>query len=127
MAESGVGCIDGESVVEAVVGDITGESAGQGSLGGAGVSGGATQGSGGVDIKEPVGGGDDASTKGEGGCLDIAGGIDLEKIAISDDADVDAMKGWRRQLFGEDALKLKRGEIALVLSGSRVEVVEIEG
>jgi ribonuclease D len=37
------------------------------------------------------------------------------------------MKGWRRQLFGEDALKLKRGEIALVLSGSRVEVVEIEG
>jgi len=29
-------------------------------------------------------------------------------------------------LFGEDALKLKRGEIALVLNGARVEVVEIE-
>ena len=51
---------------------------------------------------------------------------DLEKIAISDDADIDAMKGWRRQIFGEDALKLKRGEIALVLNGARVEVVEIE-
>ncbi|WP_374516174.1 ribonuclease D [Brevundimonas sp.] len=57
----------------------------------------------------------------------IANVADLEKIALSDTADVDALKGWRRQLFGEDALKLKRGEIALVLNGSRVEVVEIEG
>lgn len=56
----------------------------------------------------------------------IANVADLEKIAIDDAADVDALKGWRRQLFGEDALKLKRGEIALVLSGTRVEVVEIE-
>ncbi|OGN44827.1 MAG: ribonuclease D [Caulobacterales bacterium RIFCSPHIGHO2_01_FULL_70_19] len=57
----------------------------------------------------------------------IANVADLEKIALSDTADVDALKGWRRQLFGEDALKLKRGEIALVLNGTRVEVVEIEG
>ena len=56
----------------------------------------------------------------------IATVSDLEMIAISDDADIDAMKGWRRQIFGEDALKLKRGEIALVLNGARVEVVEIE-
>ena len=57
----------------------------------------------------------------------IATVSDLEKIALSDSAEVEAMKGWRRQLFGEDALKLKRGEIALVLNGARVEVVEIEG
>lgn len=56
----------------------------------------------------------------------IANVADLEKIAISDSADVPALSGWRRELFGEDALKLKRGEIALVLSGARVEVVEIE-
>ena len=56
----------------------------------------------------------------------IANVADLEKIALSDTADVEALKGWRRQLFGEDALKLKRGEIALVLNGPRVEVVEIE-
>ena len=56
----------------------------------------------------------------------IANVADLEKIALSDDAEVDALHGWRRQLFGEDALKLKRGEIALVLNGPRVEVVEIE-
>ena len=56
----------------------------------------------------------------------IANVSDLEKIALSDTAEVEALKGWRRQLFGEDALKLKRGEIALVLNGPRVEVVEIE-
>ncbi len=56
----------------------------------------------------------------------IATVADLEKIAGDDEAEVDALNGWRRQLFGEDALKLKRGEIALVLNGSRVEVVEIE-
>jgi ribonuclease D len=56
----------------------------------------------------------------------IANVADLEKIALDDNAPVDALHGWRRQLFGEDALKLKRGEIALVLNGPRVEVVEIE-
>jgi ribonuclease D len=56
----------------------------------------------------------------------IANVADLEKIALDDNAAVDALHGWRRQLFGEDALKLKRGEIALVLNGARVEVVEIE-
>ncbi|HYC73930.1 ribonuclease D [Brevundimonas sp.] len=56
----------------------------------------------------------------------IANVADLEKIALDDEAPVDALHGWRRQLFGEDALKLKRGEIALVLNGPRVEVVEIE-
>lgn len=57
----------------------------------------------------------------------IANVADLEKIALDDNAPVEALHGWRRQLFGEDALKLKRGEIALVLNGARVEVVEIEG
>ena len=51
---------------------------------------------------------------------------DLEKIAVDDQADVAALSGWRRKLFGEDALKLKRGELALVLEGARVRVVELE-
>jgi ribonuclease D len=51
---------------------------------------------------------------------------DLEKLAMDDDADVAAMKGWRRTVFGEEALKLKRGEIALVLEKGRVEAVELE-
>jgi ribonuclease D len=56
----------------------------------------------------------------------IATVSDLDKIAVDDKADVQALTGWRRKLFGEDALKLKRGELALVLEGSKVRVVELE-
>lgn len=55
----------------------------------------------------------------------IATVADLELIANDDNADVGALKGWRREAFGEDALKLKRGELALVLDGTRVRVVEV--
>jgi ribonuclease D len=55
----------------------------------------------------------------------IATVADLEQIANDDDADTQALKGWRREAFGEDALKLKRGELALVLDGARVRVVEV--
>ena len=50
---------------------------------------------------------------------------DLEKIANDDNADVGALQGWRLEAFGADALKLKRGELALVLDGTRVRVVEV--
>ena len=55
----------------------------------------------------------------------IATVSDLDQIANDDEADVGALKGWRREAFGEDALKLKRGELALVLDGTRVRVVEV--
>jgi ribonuclease D len=55
----------------------------------------------------------------------IATVADLEQIANSDQADTAALKGWRREAFGEDALRLKRGELALVLDGARVRVVEV--
>ncbi len=55
----------------------------------------------------------------------IATVSDLEKIANDDRADAPALRGWRRDAFGEDALKLKRGELALVLDGTRVRVVPV--
>jgi ribonuclease D len=55
----------------------------------------------------------------------IATVADLEKIANDDNADVGALTGWRKDAFGADALKLKRGELALVLDGTRVRVVEV--
>jgi ribonuclease D len=55
----------------------------------------------------------------------IATVSDLELIANDDAADTPALKGWRWEAFGEDALKLKRGELALVLDGARVRVVEV--
>ena len=51
---------------------------------------------------------------------------DLEKIAADDTAPVAALQGWRRELFGADALRLKRGELALMLDGDRVRVVGAE-
>ncbi|KYG19118.1 ribonuclease D [Bradyrhizobium sp. AT1] len=45
---------------------------------------------------------------------------DLEEIAANDDADVPALRGWRRELFGDAALKLKRGELALAVEKGRV-------
>ncbi|MES2722093.1 MAG: ribonuclease D [Pseudomonadota bacterium] len=55
----------------------------------------------------------------------IATVSDLEQIANDDNANTPALVGWRREAFGEDALKLKRGELALVLDGTRVRVVEV--
>lgn len=55
----------------------------------------------------------------------IATVSDLEMIAVDDTAATPALEGWRRQAFGEDALRLKRGEIALVLDQGKVRVVEV--
>lgn len=55
----------------------------------------------------------------------IATVSDLELIANDDEAEASALQGWRRVAFGEDALRLKRGELALVLDGTRVRVVEV--
>jgi ribonuclease D len=54
----------------------------------------------------------------------IANADDLESIATDDNADVEALKGWRRELFGERALKLKRGELSLAIEGGRVVAKE---
>ena len=49
---------------------------------------------------------------------------DLEQIAASDDADVPALKGWRREMFGEKAIALKHGRLALAVEKHRVVAVE---
>jgi len=45
---------------------------------------------------------------------------DLEQIAADDEADVPALHGWRRELFGEADLALKRGQLALAIERGRV-------
>jgi ribonuclease D len=54
----------------------------------------------------------------------IASSDDLERIAAEDSADVPALKGWRHSLFGEQALALKRGDLALSMSRKGVAVIE---
>ncbi|MBV8793110.1 MAG: ribonuclease D [Pseudolabrys sp.] len=45
---------------------------------------------------------------------------DLDRIAADDEADVPALKGWRRELFGDKALALKHGKLSLAVENGRV-------
>jgi ribonuclease D len=49
---------------------------------------------------------------------------DLEAIAADDKAKVMAMSGWRREIFGEKALELKRGRLALTVEHGKVVTLE---
>ena len=49
---------------------------------------------------------------------------DLDRIAADDAADVPALSGWRRELFGEKALALKQGRLMLAIEKNRVVAVE---
>jgi ribonuclease D len=53
----------------------------------------------------------------------IADSDDLERLALENEPNVPAMSGWRRELFGENALRLKRGELALMMSNGEVAVL----
>ena len=52
----------------------------------------------------------------------IATGDDLEAIASDELSEVPALKGWRREVFGEKALALKNGRLALRIERGRVVV-----
>ena len=55
----------------------------------------------------------------------VANVVDIELIAaFGEKAGVPAIKGWRRTVFGEDALRLRNGEIGLQLAGDQVAIVE---
>ena len=55
----------------------------------------------------------------------IATTADLEALAQNDEAPVPALQGWRRKIFGDRALALKRGTLALAVDGNRIRVIEL--
>ena len=57
----------------------------------------------------------------------VANRKELEQIALNDEADVRALGGWRREVFGEDALRLKHGELAITSDGSDAIAVRMNG
>ncbi len=52
----------------------------------------------------------------------IATSDDIDALVLDDDADVPALKGWRRKLFGDKALAIKHGRVGLV--ATRKGIVE---
>jgi len=49
---------------------------------------------------------------------------ELEQIANDDDAEVPALHGWRRELFGDKALALKHGRLSLAVENGKVVAIE---
>lgn len=55
----------------------------------------------------------------------IADSEDLERLAVEEEPDVPALKGWRYELFGAAAQRLKRGEVALRVINGEVVVIPV--
>lgn len=54
----------------------------------------------------------------------IASSSDIDAIAVSDEADVPALHGWRRSIFGDLALQLKHGKALIGMENGRARIVK---
>lgn len=50
---------------------------------------------------------------------------DLEDIARNAQGAIPALTGWRRDIFGEDALALKAGKLAITLKNNKIELLQL--
>jgi ribonuclease D len=57
----------------------------------------------------------------------IANAEDIEKLAAGEDDDVAALTGWRNDVFGKDAVLLRKGDLAIALENGEAVVVELMG
>lgn len=57
----------------------------------------------------------------------VASSADIDAIAIDDGADVAALHGWRREVFGAVALDLKSGKAAIALENGRATIIRRQG
>ena len=55
----------------------------------------------------------------------LASSDDLDRLASEDAPDIPVLSGWRREVFGEDALLLKSGGITLGVDGKRIKLVRV--
>jgi len=53
----------------------------------------------------------------------VASSDDIERLATEDAPDIPALHGWRRDVFGADALALKEGRVALGVEGRRIKLL----
>ncbi len=55
----------------------------------------------------------------------VASSEEIDRLALGEDADIPALHGWRRAMFGEDALALRAGKIALGVDERRVKLIRL--
>ena len=53
----------------------------------------------------------------------LASAEELDRLASEDEPDIPPLQGWRREVFGEDALALKSGRITLGVDGKRIKLM----
>ncbi|HXT80299.1 MAG TPA: ribonuclease D [Acetobacteraceae bacterium] len=53
----------------------------------------------------------------------VATSDDIDRLAVADAPDIPALHGWRLEVFGNDALALKRGALALGVDSRRVKLI----
>lgn len=53
----------------------------------------------------------------------VATSDDIDRLAVEDAPDIPALHGWRREVFGNDALALKQGRIALGAVGREIKLI----
>ncbi len=55
----------------------------------------------------------------------VASSEDIDRLALEEAPDVPSLHGWRREVFGTDALLLKQGQVALGVDGKRVKLITV--
>lgn len=53
----------------------------------------------------------------------VANSDDIERLASEEEPAIPALAGWRRDVFGADALALKAGGVALGVDGKRIKLI----
>ena len=56
----------------------------------------------------------------------VASSDDIDRLATEDEPDIPALHGWRRDVFGNDALALKAGRVAIGVDGRRIKLLHLE-
>mgnify|MGYP005815078705 CR=1 FL=1 len=56
----------------------------------------------------------------------VASSEDIDRLALEDAPDIPALHGWRREVFGNDALALKSGRIGLGVDGRKIKLLPLE-
>jgi ribonuclease D len=56
----------------------------------------------------------------------LASSDDLDRLASEDEPQIPATQGWRRRMFGEDAMALREGRVALTTRGKRIRLVHLD-
>ena len=55
----------------------------------------------------------------------LASSDDIDRLATEDEPDIPALHGWRRDIFGNDALALKEGKVAIGVEGRRIRLIRL--